>query len=65
MTNGSVAYQRLALDDLGEHVDVIFGKENANALADGNGVSTDGDEKPLVADTNPDVASETQDAFRV
>jgi hypothetical protein len=63
MTDRSVAYDRFALDDLGEHVDVVFGKENANAFADRSGVSTDGNEKTLVADTNPNVARETQDAF--
>lgn len=64
MTNRSIAYHRLALDDFGDNFDVVFGKENANALADGGGVSTNDDEKPSVVDTNPDVVSEAQQAFR-
>jgi hypothetical protein len=64
MTNRSVAHHRLALDDLREYVDVVLGKQHANAFADGHRVSTDGNEKTLVAHTNPNVARETQDAFR-
>lgn len=65
MANRSVANYRFALDDIGEQVDVVLGKQHANAFADGYRVSTDGYEKTRVAHTHPNVARETQDAFRV
>ena len=63
MTNCSIAHHRFDLDNLGEHVDVVLGKQHANAFADGHGVSTDGNEKTFVVHANPNVARETQDAF--
>jgi hypothetical protein len=65
MTDRPVANHRFALDDLGEQVDIVLGKQHANAFADGHRVSTDGYEKTRVAHTNPNVARETQDAFGV
>lgn len=65
MTDRSVADHRFTFDDLRQHIDVVLGKQHANAFADGHRVSTNGYEKTRVAHTNPNVARETQDAFRV
>jgi hypothetical protein len=64
VANGSVADNRLALNDLRHEVEVVIGEQDANALADGPRVPTEGDKVTILAYTNPDIASEAEDTFR-
>jgi hypothetical protein len=58
MANRAITDHRFAFDDLCDHVDFVVGEQHANALSDGRGIATDGDELTVGADAHRDVARE-------
>jgi hypothetical protein len=64
VANRSVANHRSTLDDLGDHIDLVVDKKDANALAYCCGIATDRDKKSVAARSNRNGVREAENAIR-